>query len=118
MLAYNLVIIMCMLCKNKSYNYLCDECYKKYPIDMKMEYIPLDKYNCYILSLFQKNIRFDYNYYINEYSQIFKFFNKLRYHIIFIENIKMDIDSYLELDMITKLVKKDILVMSFKTIET
>ena len=85
---------------------------------MKMEYIPLDKYNCYILSLFQKNIRFDYNYYINEYSQIFKFFNKLRYHIIFIENIKMDIDSYLELDMITKLVKKDILVMSFKTIET
>ncbi len=107
-----------MLCKRYSKNYICDDCYKKYPIEMKMEYFPLEVYNCYLLSLFQKKIGFDYNYYVEEYSHIFNYFNKLKYHIIFVDNVKMDVDSFIELDIITKLVKKDILVITFNVNET
>ena len=108
---------MCMLCKRKSSRLLCDDCYNKFPIDMKLEYLPLDEHNLYILSLFQNTNRINKNFYNNEISQIFNYFYNLGYHIIFNDTLNYDMDNVLLLDSITKVLNKDILLMTYNVIE-
>ena len=75
-----------------------------------LEYIPLDVYGCYIFSLNCKFFIIDQE----EYSLIFNYFNKLKYHIIIIDYLIFNYDSIITLDVISKLVDEDILVITFK----
>ena len=110
-------MFMCRLCKKNSERLLCDDCYSKFPIDMRPEYIPLDEHNLYILSLFQKNNKINKNLYNDEVSQIFNYFYNLGYHIIFNDTINYDMNNVLLLDSITKLLNKDVLLMTYNVIE-
>ena len=82
-------------------------------LDLELEYIPLDEYDCYLLSMFKDNKVRNYDYYQKEYSEIFKFFNNLNYHVIFYEKSIEDFDDIKNLDIISKLVQSDILVIVF-----
>lgn len=78
-------------------------------IELNMEMIPLDKFNCYVLNMkLNKSI----NLYQNEISVIFEFFSKLKYHVIFFDELMLNHDGILMLDSITKLVNEDILIMT------
>ena len=82
-------------------------------LDLELEYIPLDEYDCYLLSMFKDNKVRNYDYCQKEYSEIFKFFNNLNYHVIFYEKSIEDFDDIKNLDIISKLVQSDILVIVF-----
>ena len=86
---------------------------KGHELDLELEYIPLDEYDCYLLSMFKDNKVRNYDYFQKEYSEIFKFFNNLNYHVIFYEKSIEDFDDIKNLDIISKLVQSDILVIVF-----
>ena len=64
----------CLICNNYFYlrkslldlfktkkEYICDKCYKKYPIHLKYELIELDLYQASIISLFDKKYNINLN---------------------------------------------------------
>lgn len=78
---------------------------------IEMDYIPLDKYNCFLLTM---NINKANYLYHKECSRIFEFFNELKYHVIFVDELIFNYDGIIMLDSMSKLVEDDILVMTFK----
>ena len=82
-------------------------------LDINLEYIPLDKYDCYLFSMFRSLNCNNINPFYNEYNQIFNFFNDLGYHVICYEKRIDDFDDIEKLDIISKLVESDILVIVF-----
>lgn len=82
-------------------------------LDINLEYIPLDKYDCYLFSMFKNLNCNNINPFYNEYNQIFNFFNDLGYHVICYEKRIDDFDDIEKLDIISKLVESDILVIVF-----
>ncbi len=78
-----------------------------------MEMLPLDKHNLYVVSMVNKKVFFDYNYYQKEYSFVFNYFNNLGYHVLFFDNLSLEMEDIYILDGISKLVDNDILVMAF-----
>ena len=99
---------------SKKYEYLCDKCYMKYPIDLKLTSIILDKYHCHILSVFQRKYPINYNYYINEYSKIVETsLQKSGYILLFFDYIYLN-DYMVELlDFYSKLFKKNLYIITF-----
>ena len=49
--------------------YICNRCYKKYPIHIGYEAIQLDLYNCIIISMFERKERIEYNAFFKEYGK-------------------------------------------------
>ena len=119
-----------MLCKNcgknfyikkslhnlfeRKYEYLCEKCYKKYPIELKLNSLILDEYHCYILSLFSKKYTVNYDYFVNEYSKIYwSLFSKKAYQILFFDYIYLT-DNVIEiLDFYSKLLRKNLYIITF-----
>ena len=85
----------------------------KHILDLEMEYIPLEEHNCYMLSMFKNSNYKNYDLFQKEYSEIFDFFNNLDYHVIFYEKRIEDFEDIKNLDIISKLVDEDILVIVF-----
>ncbi len=86
----------------------------RYQEILNLETMPLDEYNCYILTykrIVHKNF---YKYFIWELSYIFEFFDNLDYHIVIYERDINDFEDIFNLDCISKLVESDILVIVFK----
>lgn len=46
--------------------YICTNCYKKYPIELGYETIQLDLYKATVISLFKKKYKIEYNVYYKE----------------------------------------------------
>jgi hypothetical protein len=94
--------------------YLCDKCYKKYPIELKITPLILEEYHCYILSMFSKKYYIDYNYFISEYSKIyFSSLNKKGYIILFFDYLYLS-DNVIEiLDLYSKLFNKNLYIITF-----
>ena len=86
----------------------------RYKEILNLETMPLDQYNCYILTYKRKVYKNFYKYFIWELSYIFKFFDNLDYHIIIYERDINDFEDIFNLDCISKLVESDILVIVFK----
>lgn len=120
--------MICRICNNKFYikrdfiglfsnkkYIICDSCYKKYPIDLNLETIELEKYNCYILSLFQKKQYINYNAYIYEYSEIInKYYKNDDNFLLIYDALDLTDDNCLEvLDVISKLWQKNLFVITF-----
>ncbi len=120
--------MICYKCKKKFYiqrtftnflkkqkEYLCETCYKKYPIEFEIEIIPLEEYSCTILSIFKKYYSIDYNYFVKEYNEIIKkFWNQKKYFFIFIDRIAVDYISTIEaLNVISKLNQKNLFILTF-----
>ena len=104
---------------NTKEEYVCNKCYKKYPIHLSYEVCQLDKYNCVILPMFNKKYRIDYNVFIKEYSKIFVAnMQREGYEIFFFNHLDLsDFNSLEALDAITKLVNSNIIILCFSLIK-
>jgi len=121
------IVMKCRICDNFFYikrrlltlfntdkEYICNSCYKKFPIALSYEAIALDKYHCLILSIFKHHHKIDYNLFFKEYSKIFLASLKRRgYEIVFLDFIDLTDDTFEILDCISKLVKSNIIVLTF-----
>ncbi len=74
------------LFKNKKY-YICDSCYKRYPIKINYNVIPLNKHNLKIYSLFDKYYHFKNDPFVLEFSHLLEYVLTLENENIFIYNI-------------------------------
>ncbi len=120
----------CLICNNYFYlkkslldlfktkkEYICDKCYKKYPIHLKYELIELDLYQASIISLFDKKYNINLNVFYKEYSKIFKnYFNKEEYQVIFLDYLCLDDRDLEALDGISKLFEKNLIVVVYAII--
>ncbi len=94
--------------------YICDRCYKKYPINLSYENILLEKYECHVVSMFKKRYFIDFNAYIIEYNKIFESLRKINKNpIIFLNHLRLDDTGLEELDAISKLFESDINILCF-----
>lgn len=98
--------------------YICNKCYKAYPIHLSYEAIQLDKYNCVVLSMFSKKYKIDYNYFIKEYSKIFQAnLNREGFHLLFFDHLDLDDYTLLLLDAISKLHSSNLIILCFSVIK-
>jgi hypothetical protein len=94
--------------------YVCDRCYKKYPIELAYEDILLEKYECHVISIFKKRYFIDFNAYVIEYNKIFESLRKINnFPIIFLNHLHLNDYDLEELDAITKLHESDINILCF-----
>jgi hypothetical protein len=92
--------------------YICNKCYKKYPIHLSYEGVQLDKYTCVILSMFDKKYKIDYNLFIKEYTKIFKANqNRKGYQLLFMNHMDLDDSSLEVLDAISKLFESNLIIL-------
>ena len=117
----------CLLCNQRFYIkrdflnlfntdilYICDRCYKKYPIELSYEDILLEKYECNVVSIFKKKHFIDYNAFVIEYNKIFISLSKINNNpIIFLNHLYLNDYDLEELDAITKLFESDINILCF-----
>lgn len=95
--------------------YICDTCYKKYPISLDMFTMPLSKGRIlYVYTLFSEDKRIDTTAFIKEISMIYKFcLNKYRGDIIILEeSFKIDESGMYNFNVISKLLDKNIVVIT------
>ena len=94
--------------------YICPKCYKKYPIHLKLHPIQLDKYQCVIVSMFDKKYFIDYNVFIKEYTKIFTAnFKREGFKLLFFNHMTLDEYTLEALDAISKLLKSSIIIILF-----
>ncbi|MCR5349438.1 MAG: hypothetical protein K6E20_00445 [Acholeplasmatales bacterium] len=94
--------------------YICNRCYKRYPIRLSIEKCQLDIYDCFIISIFEAKYNIDYNVFYLEYSKIFKsYYNREGFVTLFFNKIKFDDETLSVLDCISKLNCKNIIVVTF-----
>ena len=117
----------CLLCNEHFYvkrsilelfketkEYICNKCYKKYPITLNLEKCQLDKYDALIISMFDRKYNIDYNVFYLEYSKIFKtYFERKGYMTLFIDFIKFDDEFLGVLDCISKLNESNLIIFTF-----
>jgi hypothetical protein len=99
---------------NTKKEYVCNRCYKKYPIVLNYEAIQLDKYKCVIISMFKKRNRIEYNGFVKEYTKLFiSNMERTGYHAIFLDHIYLS-DDFLEImDMYSKLLNSNLAILTF-----
>lgn len=116
--------MICRLCNNDFYikkelhnlffdkkEYICDSCYKKYPIELEITDFPLEDYHCVILSMFKKNYYIDYDFFINEYSKIFSsIMLRNGYMVLFFDNFILNDFTIETIDLYSKLFQKNIYI--------
>ena len=94
--------------------YICNRCYKKYPIRLSIEKCQLDLYDCFIISIFTQKYNIDYNVFYLEYSKIFKSYqNREGFETLFLDNIKFNDETLAVLDCISKLNNKNLIIVTF-----
>jgi len=99
---------------NTNKEYICNGCYKKYPINLRYEAVMLDKYSCVIISMFNRKYNIDYNGYYKEYSKVFNsLLNKKDYFPLFIDFLNLEYETLETLDCYSKLVKKNLIILCF-----
>lgn len=94
--------------------YLCENCYTRFPIHLQTEDIMLEDYHAIILSMFDKGYKIDYNLFFHEYSKIFQSLSlKKGYRVIFLDKVYLN-DEFIEtLDVISKLYMTNIYILCF-----
>ncbi len=116
----------CILCKKDFYErrtfinlfkeekgYVCNRCYKKYPIELEYESFELENYNCLVVSMFKYNYKINYDAFIFEYQKIYKRLNELNDStVLFFDYI--DLNYNLELiNLYANLLENNIIILTF-----
>jgi hypothetical protein len=97
---------------------ICEKCYKKYPINLNLEFIELEKYHAVVISMFKRYYRINYNAYIYEYSKVLRqYFKRNGYFTLFFDKIDFDDHTLFMLDLISKLNDKNLIIVVFNTVE-
>ena len=98
--------------------YICNKCYKKYPLNLRIEHIQLDLYECMVISIFKSRYRIDYNYYFKEVGKIYEsLINKKGYTLLFFDMVKLDDSVFEVLDGISKLNKSNLIILTYNIID-
>lgn len=95
--------------------YICDTCYRKYPISLDMFTIPLSNGRIlYIYTMFEQNYLIDTTPFIKELSILYKYcLNKYKKTLIFLENgFRIDDKTLFNYDTISKIEQKNIVVIT------
>lgn len=99
---------------NTKKEYVCDYCYKKYPINLQVTNVFLDEYECKIISMFNTNYKINYNSFIVEYSKIAKTYIEMDgYETLFFDSISLSDENIELLYMISKLFNKNLIIITF-----
>ena len=97
---------------------ICRKCVISHGISIEFENIILDKYEARVMSLFKKKENIDYNLFMDDFSKIY---NSLlltdEYEVLFFDHLKLNEDEVEELDAITKLFDKNIIVMCLTKVD-
>lgn len=94
--------------------YLCDTCYKLYPISLGLTIIPLKMYKCTILSVFTEEYNVNYNYFIWEYNYIFhRYWDTPECFLLFMDSLRLNKSTLAVLDVISRLFRKNIFLLVF-----
>lgn len=94
--------------------YICDKCYNMYPISLEFNQVLLDEYHCVIISMFKKRYRVDYNLFYKEYSKIINsYIERKGYFLLFFDYVDLNDYALEVLDVISKLNKSNILIVTF-----
>lgn len=94
--------------------FLCNECYKKYPISLGIESIAFSDYEAVIISIFRKRYPIDYNWYYKEYNQIIEAnLNREGYNVILLDSLLINQDTMEVLNSYCQLFKSNIIVICF-----
>lgn len=121
----------CLIC-NKSFNvkrklstllkkemvFVCDTCYKRYPINLNYQIIPIDNHLVHIYTLFDFKIYFKGDPFIIEYSKIFDFLNSKHKNelILLYKDLILSDKEFNNLEIISKALDKDIIILSYSAI--
>lgn len=99
---------------NSKKEYLCNKCYNLFPIKLEYTEVILEDYKAAIISIFERVCRIDYNYYFLEYSKIFNANVKRRgFHVLLLDYLSLSDYTIEVLDVISKLHKKNLLIITF-----
>lgn len=105
--------MICPICKCK-HNlkfYLCDNCYKKFPIKLNYLRLYMDDKVVIVISLFEF-CKVNPQYYVNEYNYIFNHLRKnTNYFVVCDTSFKLNDRGYEILNMVSKTYNKDILYL-------
>ncbi|MBQ9900471.1 MAG: hypothetical protein IJM36_05030 [Acholeplasmatales bacterium] len=98
--------------------YICNRCYKRYPINLRYEAIQLEKYNCVILSMFKKTERIEYNGFYKEYSKLFiANMHRKGFKALFFNHIRLNDETLEVFDAYSKLLRSDIIILCLSIID-
>lgn len=93
--------------------YICDHCRSEYPIQLKIEHIPLEIYEAVVISMFPSKIRMNFNAYILEIEKIVSYFviHHPSYFFVFLDYVFIN-DLWLEqFNFLSLIEKKPILIL-------
>ncbi len=94
--------------------FLCNECYKKYPISLGFESIKFVDYEVAIISLFKKKYPIDFNWYYKEYNQIIEAnVDRDGYNVIVLDSLLLNQDTMEVLNYYCHLFKSNLIVVCF-----
>jgi hypothetical protein len=92
--------------------YVCDACYKKYPINISYNVLPLNNYSLKIFQLFGANYHLKNDPFLNEFSQLFEYVYKLTDNEILIyNNLKINNYSLATFETLSSLLEHDIFIV-------
>ena len=120
--------MICLICKRafvidrgiidlfkKQRYFICNKCYKDYPLEIKYQKIPLDNnYDLNIISLLPDCFKGYYLAYINEYSYIVERY--LDRPILLYDSFYLSKDNIKNAQAISGIEKSDIYIICFKFI--
>lgn len=93
--------------------YLCDSCYRRYPLALRLQQIPLTQYHCYILTMFSEYPRVNVNFYAFEYSRICRqFMGRKNYFFLFLNSFSLSDEAIEVLDAISLLNRKNLFILT------
>lgn len=118
--------MICRICKRVFYEkrklldlfkeekgYICNQCYKKYPINLKTESFELENHSCLVVSIFDYDYKINYNYFIDEYQKIFERLHNLNNSdVLFFDCLDLTYDLEL-LNIYANLLDNNIIILTF-----
>ena len=94
--------------------HVCEECLHKYPFEIEYNYFPLDNHMLEVVSLFKKDNNINYDFFTQEYSEIYKTIlksneNKLLIHL---NKVYISEETLMNYSYISTLLDKEIIILT------
>ncbi len=101
------------LFKKEKY-YICDKCFKKFPIKLSIDTIPITDRMIEIYSIFEKQYFINYDAFIIEYSKIFEYlYHKRKYFIIIFDYIKITENFIKQIEIFSTILAENVVILTF-----
>lgn len=94
--------------------HVCNSCLEKYPFEIEYNYFPLDNRVLEVVSLFRRDRNINYDYFMSEYSDIYKTIRELNVEKLLITTNKIYISEEIlcEYSRVSTLLDKDIILLT------